>query len=318
MSKHLVYCNLYYDLSTYTPSQGDTTRLSGFTQLERYEAKFHITSDMLPTIKQAIKQRCTLDVACQHGPYKISSLYLDGPRYPLYQATMLKAPRRFKLRVRAYQNHATFFEIKRRIKSVIYKSRVAVPYKTWPQLLLDPLALAEYAQQLDPQRGAILHEFVHRYLKVHAQAQTIVEYTREAYEGADDEYVRITIDRDIKACYMPDYRVYFSDPSTAFVHHPQQSHLHHSQEIITHDLSQRYQPWYPIDVASRFQQQQAGMVLEIKTRYAFPLWISDLIQRLNLSWHGFSKYGNAVEAIHPHLPNFHTLRLSHLDRIKGV
>jgi SPX domain protein involved in polyphosphate accumulation len=288
--------------------------MSDFTALERYEAKYHISAQMIPIIQDALRSRCTLDPACTNGPYKISSLYVDGPRLPLYQATKLKLARRFKLRVRAYQNRATFFEVKRRIKSIVYKSRVAVPYKTWPKLIQDPLALSEYSQSLSDEHTAILYEFVHRYIKTHAQAQTIVEYSRQAYEGIDDSYVRITIDSNIKACYMPDHRVYFSDPSI-YKKYEVQSELNtptsHQAYIASH-LNMRYQPWYPLDLAHRFNQFKADAVLEIKTENSFPLWISDLIQRLNITWKGFSKYGGAIETLHPHLSNLHASQLSQL------
>ena len=128
----------------------------------------------------------------------------------------------------------------------------------------------------------------------------------EAYEGIDDGYVRITIDQQMRACYMPDYRIYFStypQSDEAFSQHPSQN------------LQQkRNRPWYPIDLAHRFKQQHAGSVLEIKTAHSFPYWVSDMIRSLNLSWNGFSKYGNAIETVHPHMSHIHAPKLSDLKQ----
>ena len=72
------------------------------------------------------------------GDYPIVSLYLDSDDLQLCQESLRGHKNRFKLRIRSYTDepdYPRFFEIKRRINTIINKSRARVMDRDLPTLL---------------------------------------------------------------------------------------------------------------------------------------------------------------------------------------
>ena len=242
--------------------------------IERYEAKYHLTVEKAQQVRRWVQRWCDLDVACTDGPYLISTLYLDGPRLPLYRATKEREPRRFKLRIRRYETGEVFFEIKRRIKSMVHKTRVQIPREDWAYHRRPRLDdRSTFAADKD---ARVLSEFHHRCARTQAKPQLTVLYAREAWVSPIDKYARITLDQDIRACATRDWEFPTLTPSLDDRHH-----------------------WSILDTHDRFSSGRASYVLELKCERHMPRWMSEMTRALDLSWQGFSKYGAAVESLHP-------------------
>ena len=134
------------------------------------------------------------------GQYPICSLYLDSQRFDLFQETVLDKCNRFKLRVRGYDDNPEspiFFEIKRKLNSIIYKSRAKVSKDQ-----LAPILNGRYVSRDLPEKDRkTLKQFMHYTQCLLARPMVLIRYMREAYENKSDSKVRITFDRQL--CYQP-------------------------------------------------------------------------------------------------------------------
>lgn len=132
--------------------------------------------------------------------YSISSLYLDSPQFHLFHETQLDKCNRYKLRIRTYDDEPTtpaFFEIKRKLKNNIYKSRVKVR-KEYVGRVMSGSYLPE---ELSGQDRTVLQQFLHYCRCLQARPIVLVRYRREAYESSTANRVRITFDRELM--YQP-------------------------------------------------------------------------------------------------------------------
>jgi hypothetical protein len=243
--------------------------------IERYEAKYLLSPAQVPLIRQAICHYCKPDKASANGPYFISSLYLDSPRFLLYHNTKANLVRRFKLRVRRYENDQLFLEIKDKHKDVILKSRSVIPYTHWPDLLLDPTVIDSI--ELDSQTKVDFYRFLNLMQLTQAQPAVVVRYLREAWYSPIDEYARITFDHHIEGAAPNGWQI----------------------PIHSHEKAD----WIPADLPHRFHLPHSGVVLELKCTRLIPPWMNDLVSQFQLKRRGFSKYSYCLEAIYPNLLN---------------
>jgi hypothetical protein len=235
--------------------------------IERYELKYRLPPDLVDPIREALMRYCVPDEAAAGERYLISSLYLDTPDHRLYRETIDQAARRFKLRVRRYERGPVFLEIKRRLKDVIVKSRVAVPPDSWPGLMLDPAV--EASLKLSPAQRADVTRFVNTVLRIDARPAAVVRYAREAFVSEVDDYARATFDLRIDGRPPEGWSVPIADG-------PQ---------------------WVPVDAPSRFGLPMSGVVLELKATTAVPAWMTDIVRRFGLKREGFSKYCSVLEMV---------------------
>ena len=98
----------------------------------RYEMKYHITETQAAAITEFKKPFVALDRYCKLQPsrdYPIVSMYLDSGDLRLCRESLTGHKNRFKLRIRSYTDepeYPRFFEIKRRMNTIIIKSRARV------------------------------------------------------------------------------------------------------------------------------------------------------------------------------------------------
>jgi len=240
---------------------------AGRMATERYEYKYRILPSLVPEIREAIRTYCDSDTASASGPYGVASLYLDSPSRILYRHTKERRAQRFKLRVRRYVDGPLFFEIKRRVKGVIVKSRVALDPEYWPAVVFDSRLIDRCGLSTADKRD--LQEFLDRSLQVHAEPAVVVRYRREAYVSRVDDYGRVTFDFRLEGLRANGYAIPISDEAG----------------------------WQPFDVAERLDLPVSGVILELKCLTRVPLWMSDLAARFNLRALGFSKYSAALETV---------------------
>jgi len=171
------------------PANNDETLLS------RVECKYLITEEVRAGLREYIQPFVRPDrFASGHadGCYPISSLYLDCPRLSLFKSTDNGIKNRFKLRVRTYSDapaDRAFFEVKRRMNGIIYKSREAVERSTAIQLL------ERDTHEAAP--GSDLAEFLSLRELHGAEPLMRVKYMREAYVSRGPDPLRITFDDNL-------------------------------------------------------------------------------------------------------------------------
>lgn len=188
------------------------------------------------------------------GKYNIISLYFESPDFRIYYETVNKLRFRQKLRLRVY-NQATeqseaFFEIKQKFKKVVHKRRTRI-------LLRDAYHYIENVKQTDlesysvsnPQIMNEIDSFKNLY---ELQPNVIVSYDRQAFQGIDDDDLRVTFDYNLK-CRSDDLRVEHGPYGDLFV----------DQDLV---------------------------ILEVKVTHSVPLWLSRLLSEFECPKKSVSKF----------------------------
>lgn len=173
----------------------------------RFELKYVLTERQAVAVREYVWHHVEPD---EHSPsdctagYSVSSLYLESPARDIYRQAVTGASRRYKLRLRFYDNgpnSPVFAEIKRRVNHVVVKDRAVVSHQTalalagsyagWPIETIGTTP-AEHTEH-----EASLSEFVRLRDQIGAVGLVFVSYTREAYVSRHGEYARVTFDRDV-------------------------------------------------------------------------------------------------------------------------
>ena len=227
----------------------------------RYELKYHITESKAAAISQFIKPFLELDRYCKlqpSGDYPIVSLYLDSQDLKLCNESLSGLKNRFKLRIRSYTDepdYPRFFEIKRRINTIIVKARARVMDKDVHGLLAGkPLPPQNYTADMET-----INQFQLYIDSIRAKPAVLVRYMRQAYEDTTDNKVRVTFDRELA------YKI-TSEPQVR--------------------LGSR--GW------QRNPFTEGGVVLEIKFTGRYPAWLSHMVKCFNLRQRSISKYASSI------------------------
>ena len=218
----------------------------------------------IPAFREEVRGFCAPDpFNGPDGTYLIRSLYLDTRGLELFHANGREAGERFKARVRGYPEAPgpkVFVEIKNRHGDVIRKTRAPLPRHGWAQQLRD-FGSPDWAH---PDLDAFLFKY-HRYS---LRPQVLVEYRREAWASRQDDYARISIDGQVRC-----------QPAT--------------------ELSLEANParWRAIDSPLPTWLGESTCVVELKWADVVPRWMMQLVRRLDLLRHAFSKYCYSMEAL---------------------
>ena len=228
----------------------------------RHEMKYHVSESQAQAITQFIKPYIQVDRYCKlqrSGDYPIVSLYLDSSDLQLCKESMRGHKNRFKLRVRSYTDepeYPRFLEIKRRMNTIIIKSRARVLDRDIPILLEGlPLPPQNYTADIDT-----INQFQLYMNSIKAKPMVLIRYMRQAFEGDSLNKVRVTFDRQLSYCVttLPEVR-----------------------------LSGR--GWRPNPFT------EGGVVLEIKFTDHYPAWLDELVKSFNLHLRSISKYASSIE-----------------------
>jgi len=232
-------------------------------QRQRFERKYFITEKQALQIRDFIKYYLVPDEFSATKPdlsYAVHSLYLDSNNLMTYWATVHCEKKRFKLRVRYYDDNPSsplFFEIKRRENECVLKQRGMVHRSAGPLLLAGHLPGPEHLMSNKPSHLAALQRFSHLAHKLQARPMVHVAYQREAWMSRQNNSVRVTFDRGVHG---------------------------EAQERAVF-RTQMTNPVYP------FGEQR---VLEIKFTDRFPDWFNELVRHFNLVQTGAPKYCGSV------------------------
>ena len=229
----------------------------------RYECKYLVPPHQIDSLRHWVALFVEPDryaAACPGHAYQLASLYLDSTELRLYQMTECGLKNRFKLRIRSYSDEDSspvFFEIKRRIDRTIRKSRVMLGREVACSLLGGRARASDLAEGDDRHH---LETFLWLMRSVAAGPVVRVRYSREAYESASNDRVRLTLDSALSFAETPDHSFSLNDGI-----------------------------WRTVPVR--------GTVLEIKFTDCFPQWVSEMIRRFELEKIPFSKYGHCVRGM---------------------
>lgn len=245
-----------------SPGFAEASKLIDRTLSCRYEMKYLINESKAHAIAQFIKPYVPLDKYSKlqrGGSYPIVSLYLDSNDLILCRETLASRKNRFKLRIRSYTDepdYPCFFEIKRRINTIIMKSRARIMRKYAVSLLS--------GRPLPPQDYSIDEEMLEQfqlYMKnISARPTILIRYLRQAYESDSENRVRLTFDRQLcyKVTHLPEINI--------------NGHgWQHNRLTI------------------------GAVILEIKFTGRYPAWLSRMVECFDLRQRSISKYTTSVQ-----------------------
>jgi hypothetical protein len=249
-----------------------------FSQLQRYELKYHISLEDVPLISAFLEPWCSLDAHSEKstdGFYWVSSLYLDSPQYTFWNWKEHGVESRFNMRIRTYGENPDpagprYFEVKAKQGDVVNKTRGTLlqghPERLWKDT-------AAVMAMVTPKDRKNLEGFLARSLQYNAAPCILTQYRRRAWFGKFEDYSRVTVDTQLR------WR---------------------EERGFDYSVDSRYMR--PTDIPEYFTPG-TNAILELKcTRREVPWWMLDLIRCLNLQRRSFSKYGSAIRQ-YLHIPS---------------
>lgn len=253
------------EISLHTKGSRDTAKMpvdsSDRTLRCRHEIKYHITESKAEAISQFIRPYIEMDRYSKlhrNGDYPIVSLYLDSKELQLCKESLGGHKNRFKLRIRSYTDepdYPRFLEIKRRMNTIIIKSRARVMEKDVPALLAGlPLPPQNYTADTDT-----INQFQLYMDSIRAKPAVLVRYMRRAYEGSSHNRVRVTFDRELAYCITNSTQVRLGGGG-----------------------------WH------RNPYTIGGVILEIKFTDCYPSWLTQMVKYFNLRQRSVSKYASSI------------------------
>lgn len=228
----------------------------------RHELKYQISESKAAAIAQFIKPYLQVDRYSKlqrGGDYPIVSLYLDSVDKRLCRESLSGLKNRFKLRIRSYTDepeYPRFFEIKRRINTIIFKSRARVMDRDVSSLL-EGLPLPPQDFTADEET---INQFQLYMSSIKAKPAVLIRYKRQAYEGEHQNRVRVTFDRELA------YKVT------------------RCPEVRLGGIGWQRNPY-----------TDGSVILEIKFTNHYPGWLTDMIKYFNLRQQSISKYASSIK-----------------------
>lgn len=246
-------------------------------RLERYELKYVIPASLVEPISDFITAYCELDnnsAVAENYFYLVNSLYFDSPGFILLQNRLWGKDNRFNMRVRAYGWQATppyFMEVKQKKCNVIIKYRAVLDREEWPAVLVDPAyCITDKEDTIQWKNKALFLRLAASYALA---PKVLTQYRRRAFVSVVDEYVRVTMDIDMRSYYQEEYNL-----------------VPDSRRMVPYDDETIYD--WGGDPGN-------NVILEIKCYpNQVPTWILALIQNFQLNRRSFSKYVNSLLVSH--------------------
>ena len=173
-------------------------------QRQRFERKYFITERQAIQIRDLVKSYLVPDefsAGRADFSYPVHSLYLDSQELLTYWATVHCETKRFKLRVRFYDDDPEsplFFEIKYRENECVRKQRGAVRRWAGGLLLAGQLPAPEHLFGGQPHHYVALQQFRHLVQRLQARPMAHIAYMREAWVSPTGNSLRVTVDREVR------------------------------------------------------------------------------------------------------------------------
>lgn len=161
------------------------------TVFSRYEYKYIVTPEQKSRILKAMEPHMKADL---YGKSTLRNLYFDTPTYLLIRRSIEKPAYKEKLRLRSYQtandDSTVFVELKKKVKGVVYKRRLALPEKEAMNWLI---------HRIPPKNQSQIYKEIDYALHLYGELKPAVflSYEREAFFGKNDSDFRVTFDEQI-------------------------------------------------------------------------------------------------------------------------
>lgn len=220
----------------------------------RYEHKYMLDKNTFEKVLKIMDKHMELDAYnIDHKPYTISNIYFDTNDDYLIRNSLQKPEYKEKLRLRAYGVPSDTDKVYLEIKKK-FKGLVNKRRTT--------LKLSEAYDFIETKKVPRLKKYMNAqvlseleyFLKIYDLSPKLyLAYDRIAYFEKENRDLRISFDMNIR-CRRHDLRLEAGDFGSRLL--PRESYL-----------------------------------MEIKTSYAKPLWLSDMLSELNIMRRNFSKYG---------------------------
>lgn len=247
-------------------------------QSGRYELKYVIEEERARAVAEYCQQYLRPSVHNNFSPLRghpVISLYMDSPDFIFFRQGFGGHKNKIKLRIRFYDDewsNPAFLEIKRRVGDVICKDRAMISREGVREFLLGGWPQPQYWPEPGPlkhgkRRMDIYEQFWNIANRVKARGLIYISYVREIFEAPDDEELRVTFDRHVRATPY--------DGS---------GRLH----VPTHGYAtSAARPPYHL--------APDGIVLELKYEGRAPMWMSDLVNIFNLERRAMCKFCALVD-----------------------
>jgi hypothetical protein len=238
-------------------------------QAQRYEMKYVVPERVALQVRDYVRAYLELDefgATLADYSYPVHSLYLDSDDLHIYRTTINGDKNRFKLRLRYYEDRAdapVFFEIKRRMNSIIMKQRGGVRREAVDDLLAGHFPDPSCLISKDPKQFNALQNFCTLMLRIGAKPKAHIGYMREAWISPQDNSVRVTLDRDVQCHPEPTARL-STEPGT------------------------------PVSTFG------TNVILELKFTNRYPNWFGDLVRTFGAMQSGAAKYAEGVAIVGEH------------------
>lgn len=163
-------------------------------RFQRKEKKYLLSYSQYLFLQEHFLKHMQLD---EYGRHTIMSLYYDDSNYSLIRRSIKKPTYKEKFRVRSYGvakgEEPVYLEIKKKVKGIVYKRRIALPYSKLSLFNQHPKLIA--VKQEDQQ---IKREIDYLVEGQHLFPRVLICYDREAYFGKADGEFRVTFDHAIR------------------------------------------------------------------------------------------------------------------------
>lgn len=191
----------------------------------RYERKYLVPNHCLNALRERVTSFCRPDIFADEGKaypeYTVRSIYLDTPRLDSLLDKVEGIKERKKLRIRGYNDLKpdtnVFLEIKRKTGNRIFKNRALIPYSQLEEIM--DFGLNEEVEQLLKSKNQLNDacKFLYNKNKFLQTPVNIITYNREPYHGKIKSDTRITLDKNIRSKFYPNFSELFSDTNFTYI-----------------------------------------------------------------------------------------------------
>jgi hypothetical protein len=239
----------------------------------RFELKYVIEEPRAVAVADFISSYLRPSEHNGSGPIRghpVISLYLDSPDFFFFRQAYNGHKNRMKLRIRFYDDEwkrPAFLEVKRRVSEVICKDRAMMTREGVRQILTagwpNHPFFADCTNLIHGKRRQDVNEDFWMFANsMRASGCIYVSYYREIYESAEDEELRVTLDR----------------------------YIHGSQYDGSGRLEVPKRGWRPYLPPYLAPFPKDGVILELKFDNQAPRWMFDLVKIFNLRQVPVCKY----------------------------
>jgi SPX domain protein involved in polyphosphate accumulation len=230
-------------------------------RFQRHELKYYLPQQLYPELIRLIRPYMTLDEHSKKNEaksYLVRTLYLDTDDLKFYYEKLAGSHTRRKFRIRGYDDSRSslFLEIKCRYNDIIVKERAVGHYEELDKILNRYGGYHPNGKRSDAEMK-VINSYLFSVPILQLRPVVLVAYDREAYTGAFDDSVRLTLDRDLRCLPGRGIDLFYSGTDWFF-------------------LNDR-------------------CILELKFNHALPFFFERMIKRLNLWGEAISKYCLCIE-----------------------